>query len=119
MQLGGFVTAFVLDSHNWSALHHAMDASSYSVRAFEAALALVNITPVDVINAQTTGSQPRGHSCLHLVCDGRDKQFLRYVLVQALLHKRADLEARTSKNDTPFMIASETGVTEVTKVSLA
>ncbi len=119
MQLGGFVTAFVLDSHNWSALHHAVDAASYSVRAFEAALALINITGVDIINAKTTGSQPKGHSCLHLLCDGSDRQFLRHVLVQALLRKRAELEARTSKNNTPFLIASGTCVTEVTKVLMA
>ena len=91
MDLGGFKTPEQLDSNNWSALHHAIDATSYSWRAMEAAVELVCITPTWVINTQTAGSQPRGSSCLHVACDGSDKTFRRVRLACALLKKELTL----------------------------
>jgi ankyrin repeat protein len=82
----------------------------------EAALDLVDIAPLDTNNAQTTGSQPRGYSCLHFACDGSDKDFMHDVLVRALLRKSADLEAKDASDNTPFLTASGTGVADVVKV---
>ena len=100
-----------LDSNNWSPLHHAIDAPSYSWRALEAAKVLVERTPPEVINTPTTGAQPRGYTCLHFACDGSDKMFSRSWLAQSLIDKRADLEARDANGNTPFLLACGTGVT--------
>ena len=64
-----------LDDHGWYPLHHAVDATSYSWRALEAAKALLRITPQAVLNSATTGSQPSGYTCLHVACEGSDNTF--------------------------------------------
>ena len=75
-------------------------------------MGLVKITPASVINTQTTGSQPRGYSCLHLACDGSDRTFRRGELACALIRKRADIEARCPIGNTPFLLACGVGVSD-------
>ena len=113
MKLGGFNSPEHLDANNWSALHHALDAASYSCRALCAAIELMPLTPHHVINAKTTGSRPSGYTCLHLACDGSDEAFQRKSLVATLLDLRADIEARDAKENTPLLTASGTGVADV------
>ena len=79
-------------------------------------MGLVKITPASVINTQTTGSQPRGYSCLHFACDGSDKTFRRGLLARALLEKRADIEARCAGGNTPLLLASGTGVSDTVRL---
>ena len=104
-----------LDANGWSPLHHAIDASSYSWRGLEAAKGLVHITEVDVINSPTVGNQPKGYTCLHFACDGSDKSFGRPDIARSLIAKKADLEARDPKGNTPFLLASGTGITQTIK----
>ena len=111
-----FASVWSTDANNWSGLHHAVDASSYSIAAVHAAFALIPQTPVEVINAQTTGSQPKGYTCLHFACDGSDRSFARREIAKALITKRADLEARDAKGNTPFLLASGAGVTDVVQL---
>jgi ankyrin repeat protein len=105
-----------VDGNGWSALHHAADASSYSWRAMEAALVLVEQTPPHVINAHTTGSQPSGYTCLHFACDGSDKKLARAGLVDSMLRRGASVDSRDDKGNTAFLLASATGVTDVVEV---
>ena len=105
-----------MDCNKRSALHHAVDASSYSWRAFDAAVSLVEVTAVDVINTHTTGSQPRGYTCLHFACDGSDKTFGRANLASALIAKKADMEATDAKGNTPLLLATGAGLVDVVKV---
>ena len=84
----------------------------------EAAKALVEITPQAVLNAKTTGSPPSDYTCLHFACEGSDKTFGRADLVRALVEKKADLEERTAKGNTVFLLASGTGVTDIQRVLL-
>ena len=102
-----------LDDAGWSALHHAVDATSYCERAVDATWNLVAKTPARILNSGTTGSQPRGYTCLHFACDGSDRSYCRADVVRALVAHRADLENRTDKGNTPFLLACGTGVTDI------
>ena len=119
MDLGGFKRSTDLDANGWSALHHAVDATSYSTRASKAAFMLIEVTPADIINASTTGSQPLGYTALHFACDGSDRDFKRAQIVSRVAAKRADLEATTAKGSTPFLLASATGVTDIATALVA
>ena len=79
----------------------------------EAAKALVTITPTAVLNSSTTGSQPRGYTCLHFASDGSDKSFARADLVRALVGRNASLENKTATGNTAFLLACGTGVTDI------
>ena len=113
MALGGFGRSDDLDANGWSALHHAVDASSYSTRATKAAFMLIEVTPADIINYGTTGTQPCGYTALHFACDGSDRELARVQIVERLAAKRANLEATAAKGNTPYLLASATGVTDI------
>ena len=66
--------------------------------------------PLETLNLATTGSQPRGWTCLHFLCDGSDKSFERAWLVDYLLRHKAELEAKCSQGNTPLMLAAATGL---------
>ena len=90
-----------------------MDATSYSERAREATFKLIPVTPAWILNSGTTGSQPRGYTCLHFACDGSDRSFCRAGVVRMLVKRKADLEKRTHTGNTPFLLACGTGVTDI------
>lgn len=90
-----------------------MDATSYCSRAAEATLNLTQVTPARILNSGTTGSQPRGYTCLHFACDGSDRSFCRADVVRMLVKRKADLEKRTHTGNTPFLLACSTGVTDI------
>jgi hypothetical protein len=114
MRLGGFDTTSQVDAHGWSALHHAVDASSYCSRAVSACEQLIPQTPAHIINSGTLGSQPRGWTCLHFACDGSDKLYCRNDIVKELLDAKALLEERASgTGNTPFLLAVASGITDV------
>ena len=94
-------------------MHHACDASSYATRALNAAFALLLVTPPEILNTTTTGTQPNGNSCLHLASAGSDKGFARAKLVAALLDRRANLEQKESNGNTALLLASGQGDTSV------
>ena len=108
-----------MDDANWSALHHAVDATTYSERAREATFSLIPMTPAWTLNSGTTGSQPRGFTCLHFACDGSDRTFCKADVVRMLWQRNADLEARTSTGNTPLNLACSTGLTDVVHALVA
>ena len=111
--MGGFRDASHRDIMGWSALHHACDASSWSWRALEASLGLIEQTPPWVLNAKTWGRRPEGYTCLHLAAEGSDKLAERYFVVQKLLDWRAEVDARNAKGNTALMLASGIGVIDI------
>ena len=61
------------------------------------------------INRATRGSMPRGATPLHMACNGSDVAFQKFNFVQALLTRRADLEALDAGGRTPLLQAAATG----------
>jgi hypothetical protein len=104
------------DDNGWSPIHHAVDSTSFSWRAGLASFALLEITKLDVHDKPTTGSRPRGFSCLHLACDGSDKCYRRADLVQALLDSNSNIEAKAANGNTPAIVASGVGVSDILQV---
>ena len=102
-----------LDDAGWSALHHAVDATSYCERAVDATWHLITKTPARILNSGTTGSRPNGYTCLHFACDGSDRSYCRADVVRELVQRKADLEKVTDKGSTPFLLARGTGVTDI------
>ena len=108
-----------MDENGRSALHHAVDATSYSWRAMRAAKALLEITPKEVLNSRATGSQPRGYTCLHFARDSSDTTYGRKDLARALVHKKANLEETEANCNTPFLLASGTGVQDIVETLIS
>ena len=85
----------------------------------KASFALLDITPPVILNSTTTGLQPPRNSCLLLACAGSDKGFERANLVRALLAHGADLEQKDSNGNTPCLLSSAQGATDVLNVLIA
>ena len=105
-----------LDRYGWSALHHACDAAHYCWRAAKAAIGLIAQTPPDTINSQTVPAlhMPGGYTCLHLACDSSAKDHdLHGIIVRKLLQRRADVETRDNRDNTAFLLATGTGITDI------
>ena len=68
------------------------------------------MTDIEIINKRTTGDRPNGYTCLHLCCDGSDRNFERDVLCEMLVGKRADIESRCAKGNTPLQLAAGAGL---------
>jgi hypothetical protein len=115
MDLGGFSSPNERDAENWSPLHHALDALTYCKRAGRAALWLIPRSSPITINSTTIGQKPYNYSCLHFICDGSSKEYLNARIVQELIDKRANIEAKANNNSTPLMLASATGIADVVK----
>ena len=118
MSLGNFDNASQLDAHGFSALHHACDHSSWSLRAALAAIQLIALTPPEIINHFTTCEQrgwPDGYQCLHLAANGSARNTVRQKLVMSLIDARADINAKTknAKANTAAGLASGQGATDV------
>ena len=96
-----------------------MDATSYYSAAVHVAKALVPVTPAQIMNSPTTGSQPRGYSCLHFAADGSDRSYSRAELCGLLVRYHADLEQKTYTGNTPFLLASGTGVTDTVRALIS
>ena len=65
----------------------------------------------------TTGTRPPEKTALHLACDASDGSYSRNRIVAALLTARADMEARDSKGNMPFLLAAGVGITNVVHCS--
>lgn len=78
-------------------------------------------TPVDVINTRTMRKpcMPGGYTCLHFAADGSDRSFDRRHLCKLLIDKRAIIDARADGGNTPYLLASGTGVDDVVGVLLS
>ena len=119
-----------VDTDGWTPLIHAVNASSYSRRAAEAAIFLLINSPFmessgrrgqpsvahKVVNMATTGARPPGKTALLFACSGSDALFRSQSTVFALLTARADIEARDQNGNTPFLLAAACGITDVVKL---
>ena len=66
IEKSGYKHILQKDDNGWTPLHHALDSMTFSpMRAYSAAEALINATPEENLNEQTTGSQPTGFAPLH------------------------------------------------------
>jgi ankyrin repeat protein len=74
---------------------------------------LLKLTPKQVLDAPTIGTQPQGYTCLHFASEGSDKTFCHAALVVDLVLQGASIEAKTKNGSTPFLLAAATGVTDV------
>ena len=86
-----------VDTDGWTPLIHAVNASSYSVRAQEAAIFLLINSPFmessgrrgqpsvahKVVNMATTGARPPGKTALLFACSGSDALFRRHRICTA------------------------------------
>ena len=61
LKKAGYRDTFQKDVNGWTPLHHALDSMTFSsMRAYWAADALIDATPEEHLNEQTTGLQPTG-----------------------------------------------------------
>ena len=67
---------------------------------------------------KTTGSQPRGYTALHFACSASYRDFNNAEIVQLLLKRRSDMEAREKNGNTPLMLAISAGLVPTVKVLL-
>ena len=118
LRIGNFSSVSDFDENGWSPCHHAVDAMTYSARARHVAIELARSTPVDVLESKTTGHQPPGWTVLHLLCDGSDLNFSKAAVVEILLERKVDMEARDPKGNTALLTAAATGMTDVCDVLL-
>lgn len=81
-----------------------------------AAFNLIGRTHKDIINHATTGKQPPQNTALHLCSDGSDKGFRRAELAYDLIGRNANIEAEDARGNTPLLLASGCGITDVVKV---
>jgi len=81
-----------------------------------AATGLTGMTSRTVMNLKTAGARPKGYSCLAFCCDGGDKGFKRHILCNTLIAYRAELESRDESGNTPFLLASGAGITNVMRL---
>ena len=129
-KIGGFdpLVPEQTDENGWTALHHACD-SGFSKRAYLAAIDILdgrNFRDDDMkskmkqaLTRTTIGSQPRGFSALHFACDGQSRESDNTRLVEALLQRRADIECKDSKGNTPLLKAAGQGLVYVCEFLLA
>ena len=65
----------------------------------------------------TGGGRPSGYTCLHLASNNSDRIFEKKFLVQTLLDRHVDINARdTAGGRTALMFAAGTGQVDVAKV---
>ena len=113
LKLGGFTSCTDKDKNGWTPLHHAIDSMTFSMRARHSAISLATCTPDSALEAATTGHQPPGWTALHFACEGSDVGLKKLDVVKILLGRRANVEARDAKGNTPLLLAAGTGLTDV------
>jgi hypothetical protein len=101
--------------HGWTALIHAVWASTFSWRAIRAARALA---PLSNVAVKTAGKFPPGRTALHLACESSDKMLGKSTVVRALLDAQAALEDKTPKGLTPLLCAAASGQTNICRMLL-
>ena len=101
-------------------MHHALECSSFCMRATRAALDLIPMAKtLDDVNLAITSGPTQGYTPLHFACNGSDVGYHKAGLVIKLLDAQANLEARDPKGNTPLLKAAATGITDVVEVLLA
>ena len=107
------------DVDGWLPLHHAIQATVYWSQGIRVCRGLINRMSSDRLRAKTTGGRPAGYTALHLACNGSDRLFERHIIVDMLLKRQAEVNARDDGGRTPLHHAAGTGVLEQAKLLVA
>ena len=100
----------------WLALHHAIDSTVFWSQGIKVVRGLIEMMPVERLRAKTLGGHARGYTAMHLAASGSDKNRQRWEIVELLLQKRVEANAKTPTGNTPLLLAAGTGVIDVMKV---
>ena len=107
------------DRDMWLPLHHAIQTTVYWSQGIRVCRGLINMMSSERLGAKTLGGRPVGYTALHLACNGSDRLFKRYIIVEMLLKRKADVNARDNNERTPLHLAAGTGVMEPAKLLVA
>ena len=114
LHIGGFELsqsgAETVDVDGWLPLHHAIQSTVHWSRGIAACRGLIGMMSCDRLRAKTGAGRPAGYTALHLACNGSDKNFERETIVDLLLKRRCDPNARDNSGRTPLHLAAGTGV---------
>ena len=113
LQLGGYSRAMQTDEQGWTALHYAVQATTFWDLAHRVCYGLIEMMDSRGLNWTTWGGRPIGYSALHFAANGSDSSLERGNLVRRLIAAEADVDARDAKGRTPFLHACGTGVVDV------
>ena len=107
------------DSTSQTALHHACDHSSWSIRIAKAAEELARLSPPSVINTWSSG-YAQFFTPLLFICDGAGRNAERRCLIAKILIERAaDIEQYDQHGNTPFLLAASSGNVDMLKYLFA
>ena len=116
IELGGFHGPNQVDIQGYCAAMHAIEQSICCVRAAFAALELIPITDLELLDKPIECEErhrqgvPVGHRAIHLCCHGIDVNKQRWNILQALIDKKVDVDAKTEndkKNTGATLIGSQ------------
>ena len=107
------------DVDGWLPLHHAIQSTVYWTMGIKVCRGLINMMSDDGLRAKTTAGRPAGYTALHLACNGSDRLFQRHIIVDMLLRRHADVDARDANLRTPLHHAAGTGVVEQARCLVA
>ena len=104
IHLGGYDGPNQVDCQGYCPAMHAIEQSINCVRAAFAALELIPITDLELLDKPIECAErfrpgvPVGHRAIHICCHGIDVHKQRWNILQALIDKKVDVNAKT-KND--------------------
>ena len=91
---------------------HAIEQSMWGRRPAYAAMELVAITDIELINKPIECEEkyrpgiPVGHTAIHICCHGIDFHRERPNILRLLIEKKADVNAKTDDGNTAAIFAS-------------
>ena len=101
------------DSTSQSALHHACSHCLWSWRICKAAEELARDCPCELLNIGSTGYGRGLTPLLHVVNGAGVHSDARCRIAEVLINRRADIEACDQQGNTPFLLASAAGFTDM------
>ena len=78
----------------------------------KAAAALIVRADAEVIVSKTSGCLPTGNTPLITACEGSDGIYEKAAIVDELVDRRSDVEARGPNGNAPLLLAAATGVAD-------
>ena len=94
-----------IDNNGYNVLHHICNEQRKQP-CINKTLCILDLIPSGACNQAPTDGQLRGHTPLHIVCGGRDWEGRREEVIEKLVAKRADIEARDLNDRTPLLVTA-------------